>query len=483
MSAKGSAQKIITLIYKRELKNMKKYLAIPFAIIVSVLSVEAADLEKEIMREEIRLLKEQLNGLEHRLEGQSDQRKSLEATTVEDTREKAGRLDPNNRIPTDDRSKIDADLGAAFDRLTSFPVIRQAYDRLTITGNVDILYYNSDFDTRSGGSEDTSDFVVDQVRLGLDLEIYDYVKGFVALQFEDYQTGSLAPFGGGVADTEGDGDLQVDEAYIIIGDWEYDEGLYGIFGKQYFPFGNVNESGNFINDTLTRQLYETRDTGLTVGHKYAGLDVSFFAFNGQAEEVKTGGSLDNKVDTWGSSIAYAMEEEGMTVNIGFSYISNILQAQNTAALAGLDFNGPIGLHVDNDSQAYNVYGVVGIGPVWLSAEYVSTFNDLDSRDVPGTPFTANPEGSDVKPQALTVEGAFSFEMDEHEVILAAKYETNNDQEDFGNPFEEIWGVGVGSDIFENTTLTLNYENWNLENGSGNIGGHANVYLAELSIEF
>ena len=466
---------------------MRKFLVVLFAIMFSALVIEAADSEKEYMREEIRLLKERLNELEDRMQDQSRQTTTLEIAPVEATTVSTDRLDPSNEIPANEEPELNDSHPSFFDRLVSFPVIQEAYDRLSISGNVDILYLNADFDTGNGGGEDTSDFVVDQVRLGLDLEIYDYVKGFVALQFEDYQTGSFAFSSiNGMNDTEFDGDVQVDEAYILLGDWEYDEGLYGIFGKQYFPFGNVNESGNFINDTLTRQLYETRDTGLTVGHKYAGLDVSFFAFNGQAEEVKTGGSLDNKVDTWGSSISYSMEEEGMTVNVGFGYISNILQAQNTAAVAGLD-SAPITRYNDNDSQAYNLYGVIGLGPVWFSAEYVSTFNDLDSRDVPGqssSPVTPNnPVGSDVKPEALTLEGAFSFEMDEHEVTVAAKYETNNDQEDFGNPIEEIWGIGVGSDIFENTTLTLNYENWNLENGAGNLGGHANVYLAELSIGF
>ena len=465
---------------------MKKLFTVLFAMMITVPLVNATDIEKELMREEINLLKEKLTNLELRMESQDDNSdRSKKSTPIDLSDGSTDRLGANNPVPEEEEQPVvDKTQFPMMDQLVSFPVIRQAYDRLSISGNVDILYYYSDFNT-GGGAEDTSDIIADQVRLALDLEIDDYVKGFVALQFEDYQTGSLATFGGGGGDTETDGDLQVDEAYIVLGDWEYGEGLYGIFGKQYFPFGNVNESGNFINDTLVRQLYETRDTGLTAGHKYAGLDVGFFVFNGQLEDSKTSGNFKNKLDTWGASLSYEMDEEDMKVRVGFSYINNLLQAQNTAALAGLDIAAPgtiLGFTNtdDNDSQAYNLYAALGIGPFWFSGEYVSALNDLD-RDINGD--GTNDIGSGVKPEALSLEGAFSCQVRDQEITLAGKYETNNDQDDFGNGIDSIWGIGVASDIFENTRLTLNYEYWDGDNSPTIGGGHANLYLAELSIGF
>ena len=319
--------------------------------------------------------------------------------------------------------------------------------------------------------------------------------GYIGLEFEDYQEPggdgvSHAPFGGGPGgaptggpDTEDNADIQVDEAYIKIGDIE---GLYGIFGKQYFPFGNIDEYGNFINDTLSRQLFETRDTGITIGHEYEGLEFNLFAFNGNADQVRNGipTHTDNKIDTWGGSVSYKLTDEDRSMKLGFSYLDNIFQAQSSVGLGQ-------SVYSDHDNQAYNLHAVFEGGPVWFGVEYVSAFNNLD-KDVDGN--NMNDIGSGVKPEALTLEGAVTCDLGGNDVTLAAKWEIANDQDDFTNAVEEIWAFGISSEILENTTLTVNYENWNLAeqaspptgssiSGSTPKGGHANVYLAELSIGF
>ena len=477
---------------------MKTSTMLLVTLMIFLPTIHAADIEKEMMREEIRLLKERLTEVEQRLEVQGNEMGSGES---KDAEAKVSAKSPKPRassIQFSGNEQLDIDEGKVsfLDRVGSFALIKDAGSAIGLSGNADIVYWYSDKDAKSA-SQTISDFVVDQVRLAIDLDIHEYVKGFAALQFEDYQDSSFAG-AGGTSDTEDDGDLQVDEAYILLGDWEFEEGIYAVFGKQYFPFGNVDESGNFINDTLARQLYETRDTGLTVGHKYAGLDINLFAFNGQADEVNDDGSLEsNKLDTWGGGISYTMDEEDMKLKVGFSYISNIFQAQNTAARGGLDiladdedgaladlaktendgkgfgFENPFDEFKSNDSRAYNLYGVVGFGPVWFSAEWVSAFNSLETSDTGGH--------LRVRPEALTLEGACSVPVGDYEVTLATKYEMNNDQDAAGNDIQDVLGFGVASEIFDNTTLTLNYEHYNLEKTINN--GNMDLYLAELSIGF
>ena len=457
---------------------MKKLNVLLATLMISLSTIHAADIEKELMREEIRLLKERLSDVERRLETQTNEigRTGHADSAITLPAESPNLSETSTQLSENENIDVDGDEVSFLDRLGGFALIKDSSSSISLSGNADIVYWYSDRDAKrmspfDTSSQDTSDFVLDQVRLAIDLDIHEYVKGFIALQFEDYQQGSFAG-AGGLGDTEDDGDLQVDEAYIMLGDWEFEEGLYGIFGKQYLPFGNVNDSGNFINDTFARQLYETRDTGLTVGHKYAGLDINLYAFNGRADEIDGFRLEDNRIKTWGGSMSYTMDEEDLKLKMGVSYINNLLQAQNNAAAAGLDFEG-IPVYFDNDNRAYNVYGTVGIGPVWFSAEWVSAFSNLDRRDARGN--------KNIEPSALSLEGACTFGMGEYEVTLATKYEMNNDQDVFNNELKDVLGFGIASEIFDNTTLTINYEHYNLEESLNN--GNMDLYLAELSIGF
>lgn len=372
--------------------------------------------------------------------------------------------------------------------LRGFALLKDALSEVSIGGNVDVVGYYSDHNTNQiGVNEDTSEVFIDQVRLNVQVDVNDYVKGFVGLQFEDYQRGSYALHAGGTnLNTEDDGDVQVDEAHITISG---EEGLYTIAGKQYFAFGNVADYGNFINDTLARQLYETRDTGVAVGYKAVGLDFSAFAFNGALEEARTRG-WDNKIDTWGGAASYSTGDEERSFKLGVSYIDNILQAQNSTARAGLDVLNTIvfpALVRDGDSAGINGYIVASMGPLWLSGEYVAAINDVDRRDTPPYPLGGTGK-SDQRPEAYTVEAAFTTPLADRDYTLAVKWEENNDQDQWGNAVQNIWGVGASTELFENTKLTLNWENWQFEErvgvGAGAaFGGRADVYLAEVSVKF
>ncbi len=479
---------------------------ITLCVIASILTplTWSNDSENSLLREEVKLLKQKLAELERRLTAQEEQ--AVETDRIVST------------LPADIKKEIDLNPLEKKDRmafLEGFGAIKDNYDFVSISGNIDVLGYYSDHNTVRGGAvgaastarEDTSDIIIDQVRLNFDIDVSENVKAFIGLQFEDYQAATQAPIagGGGAADTDTAGDtLNIDEAYITLG---ADSGIYAILGKQYMPFGNINESGNFINDTLTRQMYETRDTGAVLGLKNDNMDFSVFAFNGQLEEERSSGAAgsgDNKIDTWGASLSFGTDGEDQNMKFGLSYINNILQAQNTAA-AGLDTASatrfPGGTYADDDNGAVNLYTVLSMGPIWLSAEYVTAINDLelDTTDGNGLTRELGVNGdTDVQPSAYTFELGLTCPVAEKEYTVAVKYEANHDFDDFLTPLagaagadggiKDIWGVGVSTNIYENATLTLNYENWTYTDtipsavGVGG-GGHANVFLAEVSIGF
>ncbi len=473
---------------------MKKFYALLMALSFIVPGINAEDSETSQLREEVRMLKEQLQRLEQRIQAQSEPQSDRLQNAPS-----AHNLATSVAIPA---------TATYSDRMgNGYALLKEVSDRITFSGNLDILGFYSNVSTpRVGGrvkSEDTSDIIIDQLKLNVDIDVTENVKGYVSLQFEDYQNGSYAPIGGTQtlfpqSDTEDDNDLQVDEAYITIGG---EEGAYGILGRQYMPFGHATENGryinctNFINDTLAKQMHEVRDTGAVVGYRMAGIDFNVFGFNGQLEQSRRSGvSFDNKLDTWGSSATYAMSDEDYSFRLGLSVVNNILQVQNTAARSGLDILGnptATGTYLENDNEAFDLYTVATFGPLFLSAEYVSAFDEMNPKEVANlaNPPAALKDQKAIKPKAYTLEAGFTFPAllrDGMEDTVSIKYEENNDQDSFGNPIQNIWGIGISSNILERTKLSLNYEYWNLEDDGlrGNLpGGHAKLYLAELSIGF
>ncbi len=458
--------------------------------------------ENGSLKEEIRFLRSQILQLEDRLDSHGD---------------KTGKSDRIiESIPSSLTGSINKDFYSNdnIGRMESFPVLKRYYDVIDIDGNVDIVGYYSDQNTVPGGStapgvkavrEDTSDIVIDQVRINFAYNITEYVDAFIGLQYEDYRTGNLAPIGsgGGVSDTDTSGDsLNVDEAYVSLKNrW----GIYAKLGKQYMPFGNVEEYGNFINDSRARFFYETRETGGIFGIERRHMDFNIFTFNGQAEQVRHGGagfggSADNKLETWGSSLSYNILNDDMNLKVGVSYLNNLFQAQNTDAGAGIGSLNLPNTYKENDNGAINIYIVSSKGPFWMSAEYVSSLNNLDRDQDPFAlgivPAGDNEIGingdTNIRPYAYTVEIGLTYPICDRDYTLSLKYEATNDLEDFpaaigsvNFPVQDIWGVGLATDLYPNTQLTLNYENWDyvdIVSGPGG-GGHANIYMTELSIKF
>jgi hypothetical protein len=466
---------------------LKKYITLSVILAIFAPLSWASDSKNSLLHEEVLLLKQRLVELEQRLEGK-------EVKTNETNDVLSGVPKPNSRI---DFQELEQSEKSRF--WDSFSALKDDYEFVSISGNIDVLGYHSDQNTHppaaaAGGPpvrEDTSDMIVDQLRLNFDIDVSENFKAFVGLQFET-DLAAVGP-GGGSTDTEVDGNLQVDVIYVTISSG--DSGLYAVLGKQYMPFGNVTEYGNFISDTLTRQMYETRDTGAVLGLKNNNMDFSLFTFNGQFEQLReSGATADNKLDTWGVSLVLGSDNEDQNYKLGISYINNIYQAQNTTAVAGLGAalatNPPFLGYADSGNGGINVYSVLTRGPLWISAEWVTAVNKLE-RDQNGTKHSKElglNNDTNLRPQAYTFELGLTYPIADREYVLAAKYEASNDLEDFGvgfQPVQDIWGIGVSSNIYENTRVTLNYENWDyvdIVSGSGG-GGHANVFLAELSVSF
>lgn len=322
----------------------------------------------------------------------------------------------------------------ALSYLESFAQLKELSDRVEISGNVDMVFAQTDTD----GSEESTEIYTDQVYIGFSIDVTDNVQGYVGLQFEDYDADSFAT-PGAADDTETNGDLQVYEAIITIG---VNDSMHLDVGKQHFGFINDSEYGNFINDSLTRQLGEIRDTGITLGHAGDGFDASVFAFNGSGDDVS--GDRENEVDTFGGHISLSMEEEDMSWSIGAGYISNLQDGD-----------------YDDEIAAFNLHGSFATGSLSVIAEYVSASDEDDNDD---------------EPNAFSLEAAYVMPMGDRDWTLSVKYEESDETTAVA---EEVLGLGVSTTLHENTQLSINWENQE----DADSDDETDLIAAELSISF
>ena len=470
---------------------MNKVLALVVALALAA-PLYAGDAEADQLKDQIRQLQQKVTALENRLQDTQQATDRL-AVTTQRLEAQTGQLQ---------------DISASM--VDGFAQMKEAKKALEITGKVSVTAYmlddSQDPSSRSGSfgptsfaspaqRQDTNDIMLEEMRLNFDVTINPNVKAHIALSLEDDLTGSHAATGGDT-DTSG-GYAHVDQAYILIHDIA-NQGIYAIIGKQYFPTGNQNEYGNFIRDSQARRLYETRDTGLTLGWKGdAGpgeADVAAFIFNGQNEHIpfKTVAMdrvRENVLDTVGVAGSYTYKEEGSSVKVGGAWVNNLYQLN--APTDGYGWS-PIpkfptvtalgaGGAYEEAVPAYSLYAVGSMGDLWLSVEWVAALTNLGFGE--GTTAAAT---DSKKPNALSAEVAYTFPVSDRDYTAAVRYEVLNDCEQITG-IESVIGLALSTMIYANTKLTVEYDNYDL--GDANVGasdagdGNAELYQANVTVTF
>jgi len=358
---------------------MNRVLALIFAVALAIPTLNAAD---EVNAEE---LQNYIQALEQRLE-------QLEAQTG---------VIQERQVQIEEETMT---------YLESLGALKELSDRVELSGNVDVNYSSTDSDT----ADDENDVFVDQVYLGLAIDVSDNVSAYVSLQSEDVA--------GGASTDDG---LEVYEASVTVG---LSDNMSLTAGQQHFNFINDAEYGNFIADSLVRQMAECRDTGLALSLSNDAISGGVFAFNGDNDEADD----DDEVNTYGIHASIGGDQEDLSWTLGASYISNVSDADNGGA--GVN-DGDLG-----DVSAYSLNGSVTAGSISVTAEMVQA-DELDD----GT----------TEPSATSIEASMALPMGEGDWTLAAKFEETEDGS--GTDTEENVGIGLSSEIYENALLTINWE--------------------------
>ncbi len=335
-------------------------------------------------------------------------------------------------------------------------------DRITISGVVEVEggFGKTDFAAPGEDDEDSSDLTLATVELGVDAEISDYVSAHVLFLYED------------------DEDVVVDEGTITIGGGEKFP-MYLTAGKMYVPFGSFETA--MISDPLTLELGETRETAVLVGSELNGFYGSAYVFNGDVDEDGD----DSHIDNFGLNAGYAVEKDGFSVDVGVSYINNLLDSDGWEDIRD-------GGREEAEEQGYTfapreyvggigVHAIVNVGPFSVIGEYVTALEEVEwnnSDVVAGT--LASMGRSDreegIKPSTWNIEVDYTFELLGKETVVGMAYQGSDDT---GNEFPEARYMGVvGMEIFTATTLALEYYHDEFENDD-----KADQLTAQLAVEF
>ena len=316
-------------------------------------------------------------------------------------------------------------------------------DRINVSGllEVEAGWENINYRSTVLDDEDGSDIALATAELDVDVAISKYVAGHIAFLWEE-------------DDTE---PVDIDEAYILLDGKEVIP-FYLSAGKMYIPFGWFES--HFISDPITLEIGETRESALKVGFVKDWFELSGALFNGDINKA----GEDDHIKGWviGANVKLPENTPGhVGFNAGISYINNIGESDGLRGEDGLD-RRDVNHYVSGLSSFLSLSFN---NKIFLEGEYIVSLDEFETGELGFN------SGKRAKPRAWNIELAYLFVFE-----LALKYEGSDDLGDF-QP-EDQWGGAVTYQIFENTSLALEYLHGEFETGD-----KRDMVTAQISVEF
>lgn len=291
-----------------------------------------------------------------------------------------------------------------------------------------------------------SDVALATVEIGIDAEVNEWVSARALLLWEE--------------DADG---IDVDEGVIAIGNMDRFP-VYFAAGKMYPPFGFYET--NMIQDPLTLELGEARESALQVGFETGGFYGGLYAFNGNVKE--TGDDDDDVINSWGASFGYAMESDAVVMDVGVDYINNISDSELLTEF--------VPETLDSLVAGFAAHMLFNYGPFSFIAEYVGAADSYEAGEL-------DFRGAGAQPSAWGVEAAVAHELFGKETTFALGYQCTDEAVSLEMP-EQRYLATVGIGILENTALAIEYlhaDDYSVADGGS--GGDAQQVTVQVAVEF
>ncbi len=320
-------------------------------------------------------------------------------------------------------------------------------DKVTLSGSIDFNYDFTDVqDTGDANTGSASDFFIDSIEVALRVIFNDWVKSKIVVNVED------------IGKEGDDGKTNLDEAFVTLeSPWAP---LYLLGGKKVLPFGVFVD--HMISGTLTEDLYETQETGATLGYTpdFYGLDLSFTVYEGQdvienlqnfnTHEYRSGRKRENGLKSF-------------IINGSFEPIEDTLL---------------LSLYYDNepgDGRRNQTIGGSVTFNIWkfsLDGEYITALTREEGKD-----------GEENRESAWFA--ALAFQLLEP-LDLAVRYEDFDDEQggDQEGVLDYAFLAGLNYEVFDFAILSFEYRYLSFEKEKGSeAAGDANEFHFRLSLEF
>ena len=286
------------------------------------------------------------------------------------------------------------------------------------------------------GANET-DLVVDTLELGIGAQVNDWVKGEVALLYEQGES------------------LDVDTATLTIGP---PEGAWSLTGGQlYLPFG-VFET-NLISDPVTLELGETKQTAFQVDASAGALSGSVFVFKGDNQI-----DGDDRIQGIGAAVGYSAETDSFELGLNLSYTNDL---GDSDAFEGGFMGRTAGLSAS---------AMLTMGSVSVLGEY------LGAMDTFGADYVAFGDYG-AKPSAWMVEAAYGFELAGKEATLAASYQATDEALALELPKKRML-VGLSAEVMEGLSLGFEWaRDTDYSVDEGGTGENSDNFTVQLAAEF
>ncbi|MCB1614857.1 MAG: LbtU family siderophore porin, partial [Pseudomonadales bacterium] len=304
--------------------------------------------------------------------------------------------------------------------------------------------------------DDHSDMTVASVEMELAVSVNPYTTAVITALYE-----------------EDDSNLDIDTAFIHFGNT--DKTPFSLtLGQQYLPFGLYESS--MINDPLTLEIAETRETAAVLSWAHKGFTANLYAFNGDIDHDSTSNDV---IHNFGGRLGYYND----TAGIGIDYINNLADSDAISDLLS-DFSG--GQILRDNIEAHTLHAYLEMGDTRLVAEMLSSggFSQNDVTRI-NTDAGMIAAGSSVQksPEAWQLELSHRLEAFNREWVGALSAQETDDTLFLGLP-RKRHSISFGTEVVENIGLSLEYfRDHDYSVAKGGTGEKANNLLFQLSTEF
>jgi len=262
--------------------------------------------------------------------------------------------------------------------------------------------------------------------------------------------------------------LFVNKAFIVLGDFEKSP-VYASFGQMYVPFGTY--SSNMVSSPLTKLLGRTKERALVLGFQQQGANAVYgagYTFRGDTYVGST-----QRISNGGFNLGYRFSRGKISGDVGGGMIANLADSQGMQNNGNpLPFFGGFGAgsgggfeQISHRIPAVNLRGLLSIGSsIDLLAEYISAVNSFSTSDM-----TFNSHGA--KPQALNVEGAYTFTAFDKPSSVAIGYAKSKDALALGlaaQRYSVVFNTSWWKDTLQSLEVRhdINYAAGNTATGTG-----------------